>query len=86
MHAASAPLPSSSNSEVPPDRKRLLHFGRFFWLVFLVVSLAFVWYCFYVPTHNTAWADSYAAAQEQATDSGKPIILYFTGGGVFHAG
>jgi thiol:disulfide interchange protein len=47
--------------------------------VFLVVSLAYAWYCFYVPANTIAWADNYASAQTLATDSGKPIILYFTG-------
>lgn len=72
-------LPSSVNSEPPPDRKRVLHFWRCFWLTFLVISLAYAWYSFYVPTNNITWADNYTSAQQQAADSGKPIILYFTG-------
>lgn len=44
-----------------------------------MVSLAYAWYCFYVPPNTIAWADDYTSAQQQAADTGKPIILYFTG-------
>ena len=56
-----------------------LYFWRCFWLSFLVVSLAYAWYSFYVPTNHIAWADNFPAAQQQAAASGKPMILYFTG-------
>lgn len=72
-------LPSSSNSESPPKRKKKLHFWRFFWLMFLVLSLAYAWYSFYVPRNDIAWAEDYTSAQQQAADSGKPMVLYFTG-------
>lgn len=52
---------------------------RWFWRVTLVVSLAYAWYCFYVPSNDIAWADNYTSAQQQAAESGKPIIVYFTG-------
>ena len=45
----------------------------------LVVSLGYTWYCFYVPSNNIAWADSYTSAQQEAARSGKPLILFFTG-------
>ncbi|EAQ79934.1 probable thiol:disulfide interchange protein [Blastopirellula marina DSM 3645] len=32
-----------------------------------------------MPSNRITWADNYTAAQQQATDSGKPMILYFTG-------
>lgn len=70
--------PSSDNSELPADRKKTFHFWRCFWLTFLVVSLAYAWYSFYVPSNSIAWADNYTSAQQQAADSGKPLILYFT--------
>ena len=34
---------------------------------------------FYVPANNIAWADDFNADQQQASESGKPIILFFTG-------
>ena len=71
--------PSPGNTEPSTDRIRTFRFWRCFWLVFLVVSLAYAWYCFYVPANTIAWADNYASAQTLATDSSKPIILYFTG-------
>lgn len=69
----------NNNSESLPKRKKMFHFWRFFWLTFLVVSLAYAWYCFYVSTNNIAWADNYTSAKQQSADTGKPIILYFTG-------
>ena len=47
--------------------------------MFLVVSLAYAWYCFYAPANNIAWADNFSSAQRKATESDKPMILYFTG-------
>ena len=79
MNEAQSQAPSSDDNESRPNRKPLFHFWRCFWLTFLVVSLAYAWYSFYVPTNDIAWADNYASAQQQAADSGKPIILYFTG-------
>lgn len=79
MNESPSPPPTSGNSESPSDRKRILHFWRCFWLTFLVVSLAYAWYCFYVPNNDIAWADNFASARKQAADSGKPMILYFTG-------
>lgn len=61
------------------DRKKVFHFWRCFWLTFLVVSLAYAWYSFYAPANDIAWADNYSSARQQAADSGKPMILYFTG-------
>lgn len=71
--------PSPDSPAPPPARTKRFHFWRCFWLTFLVVSLAYAWYCFYVPANSIAWADNYAAAQQQAASSGKPMILYFTG-------
>jgi protein disulfide-isomerase len=50
-----------------------------FWRVTLVVSLSYAWYCFYVPSNSIVLADNYTSAQHQAAQSGKPIILFFTG-------
>lgn len=72
-------LPPPGDSEPPPSQKKPFNFWKFFWLTFLVVSLAFAWYSFYAPPNHIAWADNFNSAQLQAADSGKPIILYFTG-------
>ena len=75
------PTPQNQPSRVesPSERRRVFHFWRCFWLTFLVISLGYAWYSFYVPSNNIAWADNYLSAQQQAADSGKPVILYFTG-------
>ena len=79
MIASPSQRSSSGNSEPRPDRKKTFRFWRCFWLTFLVVSLAYAWYSFYVPANSIAWADNHASAEQRAADSGKPMILYFTG-------
>ena len=78
MNNSLTDLPSSE-SELTSGRKRIFHFWRCFWLTFLVVSIVVVWYCYYVPSNDIVWAGNYASAQLQAAESGKPMILYFTG-------
>ena len=76
----SASLASLSvDTEPLPNRIRRFNFWRCFWLTFLVVSLAYAWYCFYAPTNNIVWVDNFVSAQKQSAVTGKPIILYFTG-------
>lgn len=75
--ASTQPPPADSASR--PGRKESPWWWQAFWLSFLVVSLGYAWYCFYVPSNSIAWADGYAAAQQQAAQSGKPMILFFTG-------
>lgn len=70
---------SLDHSESLPARKKFFHFWRCFWLTFLVVSLAAAWYCFYAPSNDIAWADSFPSALQQAADSDRAVILYFTG-------
>ncbi len=79
MNESQSHLPSSGNSDRQSNGKKIFDFWRCFWLGFLVVSLAYAWYSFYVPSNSIAWADNYTSAQQQAADSGKPMILYFTG-------
>ena len=55
------------------------NFWRWFWIATLVISLPYAWYCFYVPSNNVAWAADLPSAQQKASQSGKPIILFFTG-------
>jgi protein disulfide-isomerase len=79
MNPSPSQPPVSGDSERTPARGRRFNFWRYFWLSFLVVSLGYTWYCFYAPPNNIAWAESFDAAKKQSTDSGKPMILYFTG-------
>ncbi len=78
MNHLQSERPSFDNDEPRSKRKILFHFWRFFWLTFLVVSLAYAWHSFYVPPNDIAWAEDYASAQRQAARSGKPMVLYFT--------
>jgi len=79
MSDSPAQLSSPEPSETTPGRKKGIQFWRFFWLTFLVVSIAYAWYSFYAPANEIAWAENYASAQQQAAESGRPVILYFTG-------
>lgn len=79
MNDSSSQSPSADDSASPSAKNKKLSLWRGFWLAFLVASLAYAWYSFYVPSNNVAWAGNFTLAQQQATDSGKPIILYFTG-------
>ena len=63
----------------PPTRGKLYRIWQGFWLTFLVGSLAYAWYCFYVPSNEIAWADDYTTAQQQAVEADKPMLLFFTG-------
>jgi len=54
-------------------------FWQCFWLGFLVVSLAYAWYSFYVPTNHVKWVARFPKAQEVAKTSKKPMMLFFTG-------
>jgi protein disulfide-isomerase len=51
---------------------------RWFWLTFLVVSLGYAWYSFYVPSNDVVWADDIASARQLAAESGKNTLLFFT--------
>lgn len=73
------PITPSAEPESLPRKGNPGRFWRWFWLTFLVASLAYAWYSFYVPSNRIAWADTYTAAQQQAVESDKPIILFFIG-------
>jgi len=79
MNESAAQSPSSDTPDSPSTKNRKRSLWRGFWLTFLVASLAYAWYSFYVPSNNVAWAENFTLAQHQAADSDKPIILYFTG-------
>jgi thioredoxin 1 len=79
MNDSLPPSQASTDNESLQNRKRFPNFWRCFWLTTLVVSLAYAWYSFYVPTNDIAWAEDYTSASLRAADSGKPLILSFTG-------
>ncbi len=79
MNDSQPPTMPSTEPELPPSKGKPGRFWKWFWLTFLVVSLAYAWYSFYVPSNRIAWASNHTTAQEQAVESDKPIILFFTG-------
>ena len=69
----------STEPETVTSKGKSGRFWQVFWLAFLVVSLAYAWYSFYAPSNRITWVDDFTAAQQQAAESDKPIILFFTG-------
>jgi len=69
-----------SITESDPKSNLIIHrmFWRIFWLAFLVISLAYAWYCFYTPSNDISWTSGYTKAQELAVKTDKPMILFFT--------
>jgi protein disulfide-isomerase len=51
---------------------------RLFWLTFLVASLGYAGYSFYVPSNDVVWADDTESARQLASDSDKPVMMFFT--------
>ena len=77
MNDAPSQSPPSTDPASQPHRGKF-NFWRWFWLGTLVVGLGWAWYDFYVPSNKVSWANDYASAQQQAAQSGKPMILFFT--------
>ncbi len=68
-----------SNNSPKNVEKKSHPFWRWFWLTFLVVSLAYAWHSFYVPSNEVVWADNMVSARKLSNDSGKNMLLFFTG-------
>ena len=54
-------------------------FWRWFWLTFLVVSLAYAWYSFYAPSNDIKWAKNITTIQKLTNESHKNTLIFFTG-------
>ncbi len=59
-------------------KKKSHPFWQWFWLTFLVVSLAYAWYSFYAPSNDIEWVDDITSTQELTQDSNKNTLLFFT--------
>jgi len=68
-----------NNSSQKITKNKSHPFWRWFWLTFLVVSLAYAWYSFYVPSNDIEWDRSITSTQELSNNSGKKTLLFFTG-------
>lgn len=84
MHALSNPnqentIPmTNDNAPSSAARKGSHPFWKVFWLAFLVASLAYAWYSFYVPANDVAWARDFDEARALAAESHRPVLLFFT--------
>lgn len=79
MPKTNAQLVNSLTNSPKATKTKSHPFWRLFWLTFLVVSLAYAWYSFYVPSNDVAWADNMVSAKELVNDSDKNMMLFFTG-------
>lgn len=52
---------------------------KWFWLTFLMVSLTYAWYSFYVPSNHIKWDDTITTVQKITNNFDKNTILFFTG-------
>ncbi len=71
-------MKKATDSSTKPTKAKSHPFWQIFWLTFLVVSLAYAWYSFYVPKNDVIWVDDFESAQQLATKSGKNMLLFFT--------
>ena len=78
MKEPEAPATFSADITSKPTTRRSHPFWRWFWLTFLVTSLGYAWYSFYVPPNDVVWAEDISAARQLAADSGQNIMLFFT--------
>jgi protein disulfide-isomerase len=60
-------------------KKKSHPFWRWFWLTFLVVSLAYAWYSFYAPSNDIKWVNNITSIEEITNNSKKTSLLFFTG-------
>lgn len=78
MKTSKSDLQISTEPASKKSRGKSRLFWRVFWLSFLVISLAYAWFCFYAPSSSVSWRPGYADAQDQAEQLDKPMILFFT--------
>ena len=67
----------SSSSKFPKTKSH--PFWQVFWLSFLVVSLAYAWYSFYVPSNDIQWSNDTTSVQHLKNDYSNHTLLFFTG-------
>lgn len=68
-----------TNSSKKIAKSKSHPFWRWFWLTFLVVSLAYAWYSFYAPSNNIKWNNNITSIQQLTNNSNKNTLLFFTG-------
>ncbi|MCB9257306.1 MAG: thioredoxin fold domain-containing protein [Chitinophagales bacterium] len=69
---------TKSSQEATKNKAAL--FWKFFWLSFLVLSLAYAGYSFYSPSNQIEWAKPISSIEELSnSSSNKNTLLFFTG-------
>jgi protein disulfide-isomerase len=68
-----------TDNTLTPVKSKTHPFWRWFWLTFLVVSLVYAWYSFYVPSNHIKWNNEITSVEKLNNNSGKETILFFTG-------
>lgn len=61
------------------SKKKSHPFWKFFWLTFLVVSLAYAWYSFYAPSNEIKWKNNITTIEEVENSNDKNLLFFFTG-------
>ena len=72
-------MKKKDNSSSKFSKTKSNPFWRWFWLTFLVVSLAYAWYSFYVPSSPMIWAKNITSVEKLTNDSSNNKLLFFTG-------
>lgn len=68
------------NENIRTAKKKNSHpFWKWFWLTFLVVSLAYAWYSFYAPSNEIKWIDTISSNDGLINNSRKYTLVFFTG-------
>ena len=67
------------SSKWQSSKKKTHPFWSIFWLTFLVVSLWYAWYSFYVPSNKKTWKYNIESAQKLTNNTNKSIMIFFTG-------
>ena len=72
-------MKTTANSSPKFSKTKPHPFWRWFWLTFLVVSLAYAWYSFYAPSNDIKWANNMTTVQKLTNNADKNSLLFFTG-------
>jgi protein disulfide-isomerase len=67
------------NSSQKSAKNKPHPFWRWFWLTFLVLSLAYAGYSFYAPSNDIEWIKDITSTQELTKNSSKNTLIFVTG-------
>ncbi len=72
-------MKTTDNSSPKFSKTKSHPFWRWFWLTFLVISLTYAWYSFYVAPNDIKWVKNITSVQKLTNDSNNNTLLFFTG-------